>query len=364
MMRRGFTLLEVLVAMTILVLIVAVVYASFASVTDTISVARVRTEEMRLRQFLERSLRTNLTSVYVDRRFEQQVFQFIGTNDENTTGPRDSLRFVSTNQLMGGFALPGDFKEVRFEVFGGEEGRVQLGVDRERIAEYELTDETPDQAKLEATETPLLASNAQAVDAETGNIDVTQTNTTNPDIPVYQAPSWSVPIRTFDVTYYDGTQWVEEWDSQLLGSLPWCVRVRINFARTDQEIQAEIEQNIDIVENPDFELVVPIPLSLGQITDGRSQAALEEAGEEGGEQTQGQTEGGAAAEGAAESDSAAASSSGTSRSGRTGSGRISGRGAPGRTPGIGSGSNIFGGRGSTRSAPGGGRGGLGSRLGQ
>jgi prepilin-type N-terminal cleavage/methylation domain-containing protein len=87
MSRRGFTLLEVLVAMSILIIIVAVVYASFASVTDTISVARVRTEEMRLRQFLERSIRTNLTSVYVDRAYEQQVFQFVGINDQNTTGP-------------------------------------------------------------------------------------------------------------------------------------------------------------------------------------------------------------------------------------------------------------------------------------
>lgn len=363
MMRRGFTLLEVLVAMSILVVIVAVVYASFASVTDTITVSRVRTEELRLRQFLERSLRTNLTSVYVDRRFEQQVFQFVGVNDENTVGPRDSLRFVSTNQLMGGFALPGDFKEVRYEVFGGEEGRVRLGADRERIEEYAQFDETPDQAKLEATETPLLASNAQAVDAETGNIDVTQNNNTTQDIPVYQAPSWSVPVRTLDITYYDGTQWVEEWDSQMIGSLPWCVRVRINFARTDAEIQAEIDQNIDIVENPDFELVVPIPLSLGQITDGRSLAALEEAGEEGegtGEQpTDGSTANPDASAGGQPA-TAGRGTTGTGRGGRTG---MIGRGSSAR-PSIGSGSSIFGGRSSPRQPSPGGRGGVGGRSGQ
>ena len=210
MMRRGFTLLEVLVAMSILIVIVAVVYASFASVTDTISVARVRTEEMRLRQFLERSIRTNLTSVYSDRSFEQQVFQFVGTNDENTVGPRDTLRFVSTNALMGGLALPGDFKEVRYEIYGGEEGRLQIGADKKKQQEFQNADAEPDQAKLEAMETPLLASNAQAVDAETGNIDLTQTDTKNQDMPVFEAPSWSVPVRTVDFTYYDGTDWVEE----------------------------------------------------------------------------------------------------------------------------------------------------------
>ena len=280
-MRRGFTLLEVLVAMSILIVIVAVVYASFASVTDTISASRTRTEEMRLRQFLERSLRANLASVYVDRNFEQQIFQFVGTNDENSVGPRDSLRFVSTNQLMGGNALPGDFKEVRFEVTGGEVGRLNAELERARQQQSLKVDEMPDQAKFEATETPLLASNAQAIDASTGNIDVTQTNSNsnspNQDVPMYEAPSWSVPIRTVDFTYYDGTQWLDEWDSQAMGSLPWCVRVRINFARSDDEIRAEQDKNLNIIDNPDFEIVVPIPLSLGQVTDGRTQAQAEEA---------------------------------------------------------------------------------------
>lgn len=300
MTRRGFTLLEVLVAMSILIVIVAVVYASFASVTDTISVARVRTEEMRLRQFLERSLRTNLTSVYVDRAYEQQVFQFVGINDQNTEGPRDSLRFVSTNQLMGGLALPGDFKEVRYEVFGGEEGRVQLSAEQKREREaYEAADMNPDQAKLEATETPLLASNAQSIDAETGNIDLDSSNSQSQNFDqrqrqsqnqnedqlqnaaMYQAPSWSVPIRTLDITYFDGVEWVEEWDSTTMGRLPWCVQIRINFARTEEEIQREIDQNIDIENSPDFEMVVPLPIALGQQTDGRALNEAENAADEG-----------------------------------------------------------------------------------
>ncbi len=342
---HGFTLLEVLVAMSILIVIVAVVYASFASVTDTISVARVRTEEMRLRQFLERSLRTNLTSVYVDRGFEQQVFQFIGTNDENTTGPRDSLRFVSTNQLMGGMALPGDFKEVRYEVFGGEEGRLQLSADQRKEREaYEQTDESPDQAKLEATETPLLASNAQAVD-ESGNIDLTQQVNTKTDVPEYQAPSWSVPVRTFDITYYDGSQWLEEWDSQAMGKLPWCIRVRINFARTDEEIQAEKDQNIDIVDSPDFEIVVPLPLSLGQQTDSRTLAQAGDAAADAEEQTENAPDNVSGVPGATGKPSGTPSGTGT----KLPSG-ISGRGGlPRGLPSGVSGSSIFGRSGSPRS---------------
>lgn len=328
MARRGFTLLEVLIAISILVVIVAVVYASFASVTDTMAVARVRTEEMRLRQFLERSFRTNLSSVYVDPGYEQQVFQFIGLNDENTQGPRDSLRFVSTNTLIGGSALPGDYKEVRYEVLGGEQGRLGADFfdDGEQAAVASGAD--PQQATLEATETPLLASNAQAVD-ESGNLDVDETATITPvDAPMYEAPSWSVPIRTLDFLYYDGTEWVEEWDSQVLGKLPWCVQVRINFARTEAEIEAEREQNIDIFESPDFECVIPLPIALGVQTDGRTRSAMEEAAAEAEENAD--TAGGAPQNTTGREDSSAERPSpNTSSRGRTG---ISGRsGAGGRS---------------------------------
>ncbi|MCC6797654.1 MAG: prepilin-type N-terminal cleavage/methylation domain-containing protein [Candidatus Hydrogenedentes bacterium] len=374
MSRRGFTLLEVLVAMSILIVIVAVVYASFASVTDTISVARVRTEEMRLRQFLERSIRTNLTSVYVDRAYEQQVFQFVGINDQNTEGPRDSLRFVSTNQLMGGLALPGDFKEVRYDVFGGEEGRVQLSADQKREREdYEALDMNPDQAKLEATETPLLASNAQAIDTETGNIDLddsssqgqgfnrqrNQSNAQNDNQDInaamYQAPSWSVPIRTLDITYFDGVEWLEEWDSMTMGRLPWCVQIRINFARTDEEIQREFDQNIDIENSPDFEMVVPLPIALGQQTDGRDLNAAANADDQDDTGTNGEPNSGSpgAAPPTGGTPPTAGSGSSTTTTGRP---RPGGLGRPSASrPG---GSSIFG---SGRPRQTGGSGGMGGR---
>ena len=310
MTKRGFTLLELLIAISILVVIVAVVYASFASVTDTMAVARVRTEEMRLRQFLERSFRTNLTSVYVDRGFEQQVFQFVGVNDETRDGPCDSLRFVSTNALMGGRALPGDFKEVRYEPLGGAESfeGLDLAADKDDDAQHKY-DADPQQRKLEATETPLLASNAQAVDAESGNLDVTQSTGKDPLAPTYEAPSWEVPIRTIDFAYYDGEQWVEEWDSMEQGRLPWCVRVSINFARTEEEIARETEQHIDIVESPDFEVVVPIPIAVGLQQDGRSQSQLEQAAADAAD---------AAEEGGTGSTSGSGSSGGSGTSGSPG----------------------------------------------
>lgn len=274
---EGFTLLEVLIAIAILVVIMAIVYASFSSVTHTVEAARVSTEEMRLRQFLERSFRTNLSAVYVDRSVEQEVFNFVGIDDESKDGPNDSLRFVSINALMGGAGLPGDFKEVRYETIGGDESDLGAALSQDLEEALERGEDLR-QRKLQALETPVLASNVEELDSETGYLAPNQDKTG--DEAVYESPSWSVPIRTVDFSYYDGTEWVNEWDAQVLGMLPWCVRIRINFARTEEQLEQEREERFDVNDDPDFELVVPLPIGIGRRTDGRTQESLEEAADQ------------------------------------------------------------------------------------
>ena len=266
MNRRGFTLIEVLIAISILTVIVMVLYSSFSSVVNTMERARVSTEELRLRLFLERSFRANLTSAYVDRGMEQNIFRLIGVDDETADGPNDSLRLVSINTLMGGTGLPGDLKEVRYGTVGGNETGFNP-IDFSNYGEAPIDD----QRKLEAIETPLFGANIQEIDSETGFVKPaadsgSNLNTQEP----YQAPSWSVPIRTVDFSYYDGTEWVDEWDSQVTGRLPWCVRIRINFARTEQQLEDEKAQGLSVLDNPDFEMVVPLPVGIGRTQDARS----------------------------------------------------------------------------------------------
>jgi len=62
-----------------------------------------------------------------------------------------------------------------------------------------------------------------------------------------------------NLDYFDGQKWRDDWNSQDAGCLPWCVRIRINFAKTEEEVDAEKADGIDPSENPDFEMVVPIP---------------------------------------------------------------------------------------------------------
>lgn len=278
MKHGGFTLIEVLIAISILAVIVLVLYASFSSVTNTMEAARVSSEELRLRMFLQRSFRSNLMSVFTDRTMENEVFRFAGIDEETEDGPNDSLRFVSVNTLMGGRALPGDLKEVRYGTIGGEESEFNpIDFDREDGLPFD------DQRKLQALETPIFGSNAQELDEETGFLKPSEDSESSLGIgqtPTYESPSWSVPIRTVNFTYFDGLEWVDEWDSQLVGRIPWCVRVRINFARTDQQLEEEQRERLDILEYPDFDMVIPLPPGLGTTQDARSLEELSELSDE------------------------------------------------------------------------------------
>ncbi len=258
----GFTLIEVLLAIAILAVVVSMVYTSFSSVTTTIGVSRVNSEELRLRQFLERSFQNNFASVYMDQGLGLPGYQFIGLNEDSPDGPVDSIRFASSALMMGGMALPGDLKEVRYEVLGVEG----------RIGDFSLRDDVDEDAgpQLRATETPLSVANLMAL---SGDVDDPERESESDS--GFDAPTWTVPIRSFDVRYYDGAEWVDEWDSEVVGRLPWSVHVKVNFARTEAQIEEEENDRIDIEEFPDFEMVIPLPAGMGRIQDAREIASME-----------------------------------------------------------------------------------------
>jgi len=81
-----------------------------------------------------------------------------------------------------------------------------------------------------------------------------------------EAPSWTLEtIRSVDFKYYDGVQekWFDAWDSMELGRLPWCVHIRINFAKSEEETEAERLEGYTDDKDPDFEMVVVIPQGVG-----------------------------------------------------------------------------------------------------
>ncbi|MBI4559409.1 MAG: type II secretion system protein [Candidatus Hydrogenedentes bacterium] len=248
MSTRGFTLIELLFAIALLSIVCWVVFESFTAVTSSIEGTQATTEELRLRQFLARNISTNFASAHSSSTYEDDTFSFVGSDGEDTEGPNDAIRFCSSAPLLGGMGLPGDIKEVRYEIAGGGLSAPESEGD---------TDERVSRT-LVATETPLMGGNVQELEGDTGNFV--------PDSS-YESPSWEVPIRSLDIQYFDGEEWVDEWDSKELGRLPWCVDIKINFAKTESQLEQEEEDGIDPEENPDFEMVVPLPLGLGVIED-------------------------------------------------------------------------------------------------
>ncbi len=267
--------MELVLALAIIVIMTAIVYSSLSSVVNSTAMARAAAEETRLRQFLTRSFETNFSSVYMDRTSEQGLFQFIGVNDDSMDGPMDSVRFCSSAPLMGGMSLPGDLKEVRYEAISTEDTEMGLDLDDDNEGKVDKKDdkgEEPDEgATLEAMEMPLIAGSAGQLD-ETLNETRSRGLEEQAQETDYEAPHWSVPIRSMDIQYFDGTDWLDEWDSLQYGRAPWCVRIRINFAKTEEQLKEEAPKRYDEVEDPDFEVVVPIPLGLGMTEDGRSLA--------------------------------------------------------------------------------------------
>jgi prepilin-type N-terminal cleavage/methylation domain-containing protein len=275
MSRKGFTLIELLIATTILVIVIAIVYASFVSVTSSVEEARIDAQKMKLRQFLIDNLHANIATIYTDFRSlaedserDPYLFAFQGIDEEASKGPADSLQFACTAPLMGGLALPGDLKLVRYEVSSSQSEEAEAEMDPGAGQEEDEADER----KLRVTETPVIASNLQTAQDDQGMMQSQTAEKLFEAAEGFESPSWSVPVRSFDVAYFDGDQWMDEWDSVAVGRLPWALRVRVNFAKTDEEVAAENQEGLDQEENPDFELVLSIPGGAGTVLDARDVA--------------------------------------------------------------------------------------------
>ncbi|HEO70412.1 MAG TPA: prepilin-type N-terminal cleavage/methylation domain-containing protein, partial [Candidatus Hydrogenedentes bacterium] len=112
----GLTLLELLVAVSILAVISGIVYMSLAGVTEATEAARADMEKLRLERFLHRHLVNLFGSVYVDAPCMRPDYVFLGTDGSGSDGPSDMVEFCSSAPLSGGLSLPGMLKRVIIEV--------------------------------------------------------------------------------------------------------------------------------------------------------------------------------------------------------------------------------------------------------
>ena len=251
--EAGFTLVEVLFAMTLVAVVTAIVYESFAAVTDATSEARAAEEELRIREFLSKNFYNAFSSVTVDQPYFDENYYFIAKGSSGG-GSSESVDFASSAPLTGGIAPPGFCKRVHFGIASpGSSMTLGKGDGSPGLSSSTLT--------FEATET-LIPMTAAHPEESSFSQSIKKDKVAAAFGLEEASPQWTAPIAALDLSYYDGEKWVEEWDSSQELRMPWCVRIRLNFARTEQEAENSGDGS-SIGEDPDFEMYIPIPIGMG-----------------------------------------------------------------------------------------------------
>ena len=311
----GFTLLEVLVAVSILVVITSIVYASLSAVVTATEIARVSADEMRMRQFLIHNLQANFATIVADPVYEDERYVLIGVSEKGTRGAMDTIEFACSAPVIGGGSPPGATKRVYYGAvanspgaggggfFGDDEQSQPVGAMRLESSEQMMLDP----AIAEEYGTDFFEDGGGRTDSfgrdggfgrsssrsagssrgfgeksfsdgggstrdrdrqSSGGRSAKSSRTPLlADTESDGVPGWNVPVDQFDVSFFDGYEWVEDWDSIEFGRMPWAVRVRLNYARTEEEYDADRQAGIDQDADFDFESVFIIPIGAGLIPE-------------------------------------------------------------------------------------------------
>ncbi len=240
---KGFTLLELLIAFTIMSVIVVIVYLGLDSISKGTELARLSAEKMRIQRFLVNHFFNSFNAVYIDPSFLTNGYEFIGVNESGQYGPADSIRFCTSLPMPGPAALPGVRKVVTYSF---EDNSETEGMSGFATDVYGISNNAPQY--LTITESPLV------LDEEDSGVS----NDLN-SLPINVI---KVPLASLDILYYDPiTQdWVEEWDSQSVQQMPWAVHIIANLFNESGEV-SEASSNGE----GDIDLVIVIPTAVGTV---------------------------------------------------------------------------------------------------
>ena len=111
--KNGFTLIEMMVAMSILVILTGSLYTCFISVVDSAEIARSSIEGLRVQEFLREHFNNNLSAVHASPVGE---YALIGEDESGAYGPADTLSFTTTLPTSGALSLPGIVKTVEYKI--------------------------------------------------------------------------------------------------------------------------------------------------------------------------------------------------------------------------------------------------------
>jgi general secretion pathway protein J len=176
--HRGFTLIEVLLAIGLSALLLTTVYWTFFSINRSIDAATENQEVLETGRLLSELIKKDIRGIRTG------VFPFLGKNEVIDGQVAGQIEFVTTAKLTG------------------EKGALR------RIG-YALISNNRDERILVRKESTDLS------------------NALNSNARIFEV---SKIVSGFQLEFYNGTDWVAEWDSTATGSPPKQIRVIIDVA--------------------------------------------------------------------------------------------------------------------------------------
>ncbi len=189
--RAGFTLLEVMIAIGIIGMIVSLIYGSFARTAESKELIEKGNDIYHEMRWALDKMEADLSTAYLTTN-ENSYTIFYGVNRDSAGRPVDELHFTSFNHLkFNPEARESDQCEISYFVMENPENGV--------LTLYRREDATPDEDNTDGGEFYDLAEG----------------------------------IIMFNLRYFDGVDWLDEWDSRDYSS--------------DEVVDTEVEQNEEMV---------------------------------------------------------------------------------------------------------------------
>ncbi len=263
MKRKSFTLIEVLLAVSIIMMIMGTVYAFYTHSVKVTQMAKAKMQDSQLARVLLFKIAAELRAVTTSgSRFttvmsgEAESIEFI------TTVVPSRLVFFPQDITDSGRVIEHDLRLVHYSLGKDEDDEEKiLGLRRDELrclltpiidekSASELTPEEIEEAKEDQRKFKfsLDSDSDQAVSEQ----------------PLISQVILSDRIKYLRFDYYDGTQWLNRWDPTEPDAIPRAVKVTIGFTQVSEEDYRR-EQLVPMEERPwvddRYELIVSVILS-------------------------------------------------------------------------------------------------------
>lgn len=137
---RGFTLLEVLIAVTILVIITGIVYSTFSSNITAVEIAREQSIANQTARIIFDQMEKEFESIYFRLEGEEEDVSLglIGIDRTIDSRPADTIHLTTLSGISAGQnSIETDLREIGYSVEAGDE-EVVSGFDEEKKQRFSL----------------------------------------------------------------------------------------------------------------------------------------------------------------------------------------------------------------------------------